>query len=151
MLGLLNKLINPIMMFVLQSRFHSLFSKDLMLLTFTGRKSGLRFTTPVMYVRNGDRVIVAVAEHESKIWWRNYRKPGGVAMLIAGERLTGRAEAVTDADPQRLDLLFREISLTHNKLARFAGYQPGAPEGCVAVEIRCDYSPMEAAVQRARH
>ena len=71
MLGLLNKLINPIMMFVLQSRFHSLFSKDLMLLTFTGRKSGLRFTTPVMYVRNGDKVIVAVAEHESKIWWRN--------------------------------------------------------------------------------
>ena len=41
MLGLLNKLINPVMMFVLQSRFHSLFSKDLMLLTFTGRKSGL--------------------------------------------------------------------------------------------------------------
>ncbi|MBL4868517.1 MAG: nitroreductase family deazaflavin-dependent oxidoreductase [Pseudomonadales bacterium] len=53
-----------------------------MLLTFTGRNTGLQYTTPVIYVRNGSRVIVGVGQPETKKWWRNYREPGDVTLLI---------------------------------------------------------------------
>src|SRR5262249_17743027 len=42
--------INPVIRALLRSPVHGLMSKSLMLITFTGRKSGRRYTTPVRYV-----------------------------------------------------------------------------------------------------
>lgn len=49
-----------------------------MLITFTGRKSGRQFTTPVRYVRDGETVrCFTSAENQ---WWRNLR--GGADVTL---------------------------------------------------------------------
>jgi len=45
---------NPIMMWVLRSPLHGMLSGSTMIITYTGRKSGQTFSTPVNYVRDGN-------------------------------------------------------------------------------------------------
>ena len=49
-------IINPVVKTLLRSPIHGFWSKSLMLITFSGSRSGRRFTTPVRYVRVGDAV-----------------------------------------------------------------------------------------------
>ena len=49
---------NPIMRLVLGSRAHRMMSGQLMLLSFTGRRTGRSYTTPVSYVREGTDLLV---------------------------------------------------------------------------------------------
>src|SRR6266571_4763906 len=49
---------NPIMRLVLGSRAHRMMSGQLMLLSFTGRRTGRSYTTPVSYVREGTNLLV---------------------------------------------------------------------------------------------
>ncbi len=41
-----------------RSPLHFLVSKSIMLITFTGRKTGNRYTTPISYLPEGDTVTV---------------------------------------------------------------------------------------------
>ncbi len=50
------RLINPMMIALMRSPLHAAVSKDILALTFTGRRSGRRFTTPVSYLRQGQVV-----------------------------------------------------------------------------------------------
>jgi deazaflavin-dependent oxidoreductase (nitroreductase family) len=71
-------IINPMMRFLLRSPLHFFWSRSLMLITFTGRKSGRQFTTPVRYVREGETVrCFTSAENQ---WWRNLR--GGADVTL---------------------------------------------------------------------
>ena len=87
-------LINPLMTLILRSPLHGLVSKRLLLLTFTGRKSGRQFTTPVGYIREDDTLYVLT---ESP-WWKNMRDGTPVMVRLQGETLSGYAEA--KADPE---------------------------------------------------
>jgi len=49
--GFTLKIMNPLMKALLYSPLHGEVSKSLMLLSFTGRKSGMKFTPPVGYLR----------------------------------------------------------------------------------------------------
>lgn len=60
-------ILNKVMKLLLQSPFHGIVSRRIMLITFTGRMSGKSFTTPVTYVRDGDMVRV----FSNQRWWRN--------------------------------------------------------------------------------
>jgi deazaflavin-dependent oxidoreductase (nitroreductase family) len=62
----------------------------MMLITFTGRKSGKRYTTPVGYVRDGDVVICLTNAN----WWKNLRGGAQVALRIQGRTLEGHAEPI---------------------------------------------------------
>ncbi len=84
--------LNPVVVFVLRTPvLHWLLSPGLMLLTVTGRKSGLRYAIPVGYQRRGDTVTVMVSEARKKQWWRNYRSPGPVTLRLRGQQRTGTA------------------------------------------------------------
>src|SRR5450432_3938186 len=76
-------IINPMMRLLLRSPFHFLQSKSLMLITFTGRKSGRRFTTPVRYVRVADTVRCFTSPEN--LWWRNLRGGAAVSLRIQGK------------------------------------------------------------------
>lgn len=56
-----------------------------MLLTVTGRKSGQPRTVPLIYLQDGDRLVIAAAYAGSDVdpaWWRNLREnPEAVARL----------------------------------------------------------------------
>jgi len=88
--------INPMMRLFLQSPFHSLLSNSLMLITFTGRKSGLQFTTPVRYIRTDETIRCFTAAENQ--WWRNLRSPAEVQLHIRGETKRYTAKAIVD-DP----------------------------------------------------
>jgi hypothetical protein len=76
-------LINPMMRILLRSPLHFVQSKSLMLITFTGKKSGRHFTTPVRYVRIGDTVRCFTAPEN--LWWRNLRGGAAVSLRIEGK------------------------------------------------------------------
>lgn len=73
-----------------------LVGKSTALLTFTGRKSGRRITTPVSYLRTGDRVLTT--GHRTRQWWRNLEPNPGVSIRLAGKNRAGVASVLTDPD-----------------------------------------------------
>jgi hypothetical protein len=41
------------------------------LITYAGRKSGHRYTIPVLFPDNANEVTIAVGWPDRKVWWRN--------------------------------------------------------------------------------
>jgi F420H(2)-dependent quinone reductase len=91
-----NRTANPLIALTLRSPAHGLLSRNLALITVTGRKSGRRFTFPVIYRQDGDRVTIDVGWPERKYWWRNLLDGGPVEMRIRGHRRAGHAKAEGD-------------------------------------------------------
>src|SRR5436190_18584966 len=83
--------VNPFVSVVLRSPLHRLLSKQLLLLTVTGRTSGKAYTFPVGYIREADAIIILSGRH---VWWKNLRGGAPVAVLLEGQRHTGRAEVI---------------------------------------------------------
>jgi deazaflavin-dependent oxidoreductase (nitroreductase family) len=73
------------------------------LLTFTGRRSGRTYTTPVSYARAGDRVIIVA--HGSRTWWRNLGDRPRVGLRLAGRDHRGTARVRHSDDRVAVDLL----------------------------------------------
>jgi hypothetical protein len=91
-----NRTANPVVRAVLSSPLHPLLSRGLALITVTGVRTGRRYTFPVAYRRDGDRVLVGVGAPERKRWWRNLREGGRVELLIRGRCYQGHALARGD-------------------------------------------------------
>src|SRR5207253_3642292 len=71
---------NPVARFLLATPLHSLMSDRLMLLRFTGRKTGRSYTTPVSYVRVGDSLLVP----GGGAWWRNLEGTSQTQVCLRG-------------------------------------------------------------------
>lgn len=66
-------------------------------ITYTGRRSGRTFSTPVNYRRSGDEYLIGVAMPDKKQWWRNFLGAGGpVSLRIDGVDRSGHAVAQRD-------------------------------------------------------
>lgn len=89
------KMANPFVRLLLRSPLHFVMSDSLLLLTYTGRKSGKRYTIPVSYRREGDEVTV-FTNHR---WWKNLKGGAPVQVEIKRVRRTGTAEAISDDAP----------------------------------------------------
>ena len=87
-------LINALVSIVLRSPWHRLMSPRLLLLTFTGRKSGKTFTTPIRYAQQGQTLQLKVLVKYS--WWKNLPEQPAVHILLRGKIHTGRAEVLPE-------------------------------------------------------
>ena len=85
-------MLNTTMKFILRSPVHGMVSKTILLISFTGRKSGKTYTTPVDYSQDGDQVTVFT--HSD--WWKNLRGGAPVTLRIQGRELQGLAEPVAE-------------------------------------------------------
>ena len=103
------KLMNPLMKLLLNSPFHQGMSKRVMVLSFTGRKTGKHYSTPVAYVREGDHVIVVTYSP----WWKNFKEPASVQMRIQGKNVSGTAVFVND--PVRIKQILRTLMNSSGK------------------------------------
>lgn len=65
--------------------------KSVALISFTGTKSGLRYSFPVSYSRDGDTVTILT--DASRRWWRNLVGGVPVGLRLAGIDRTGTADA----------------------------------------------------------
>ena len=138
------RLLNPLVAALLRSPLHSLMSRDTMLLTFTGRKTGKSYTTPLSYMRDGD--LVRCFTHSP--WWKNLRGGAEVTVRVAGEARKGRAEAVT-GEVDRIsegimafltrvprDLPYYDVTLDADGRPNASQVRAAAAAGTVMIEIR---------------
>ncbi len=56
--------------------------RGLVVIRYTGRRSGKTFQTPVGYRRSGDTVTINIVGPDSKNWWRNFLGEGGPITLL---------------------------------------------------------------------
>lgn len=98
-------IINPTMRIFLRSPFHALWSRSLMLITFAGRRSGRRYTTPVRYIRIGTTVRCFTSSENQ--WWRNLRGGADVVLRIEGADKQYHAIAIVD-DPATIKAALRD-------------------------------------------
>jgi F420H(2)-dependent quinone reductase len=87
-------LANTIATAILRSPWHGMRSDRLLLLTFTGRKSGKEFTTPMRYVQESETLLLRVVYP----WWKNLVGEATVRVLLRGEMRTGTAEVLPEED-----------------------------------------------------
>lgn len=93
-MSLFYKILNPAIAGLLRSPLHGIASGNLMLVTFTGRKSGKTYTTPVRYVKKGEDILCFTAPYIP--WWRNLTGGAEVALLIEGRSNRYRATALVN-------------------------------------------------------
>src|SRR5215212_3691467 len=76
--------LNPLMRALLRSPLHGLLSGMLMLLSYTGRKSGKIYTIPIGYFVWGEGELMAFT---SARWWTNLRDGAPVTLLLKRQLL----------------------------------------------------------------
>jgi hypothetical protein len=84
--------VNPVVRGLLRSPAHRVLSRSVLLLAYTGRRSGVRRELPAMYAVLGDRFVVVAGQPDTKTWWRNFAgdvRP--VTVTVAGRRGSCRA------------------------------------------------------------
>jgi nitroimidazol reductase NimA-like FMN-containing flavoprotein (pyridoxamine 5'-phosphate oxidase superfamily) len=84
--------VNAIVRAILRSPLHKIMSHNIMLLSFTGRKSGKRYAIPVSYVREDDTFICFTDSR----WWKNLRGGTPVTLLVKGQELEAIATPLAD-------------------------------------------------------
>ena len=89
------RLYNPVVRWLLRSPLHRLLSGSTILLTYTGRRSGRRYATPVGYRRDGATLLAIGAGKHT--WWRNLRGGASVTVRVGGHDYRGTATAFEGA------------------------------------------------------
>lgn len=112
---------NPLMRLVLASRAHRMMSSRLMLLYFTGRKTGRPYTTPVSYVREGNDLLVPGGGG----WWKNLTT-GTTRVRLQGAWHVVTPDVIRDLAVQS-EVLGRMLAV-NPAIAVFTGIRPG-PDG----------------------
>ena len=138
-------IINPIVKLLLRSSLHGFWSKSLMLITFTGRNSRRKFTTPVRYVLVDG--VFRCFTSANTLWWRNLKGGAEVVLRIEGKEARYRADAIFD-QPERIksalihylalfpqDAAYHDIRLTKDKSLNEQDLAKAAQEAIV-VEAR---------------
>lgn len=101
---------------------HRMLSGSMLLLTFTGRKSGKRYTTPVGYTREGDCITIITKRFRS--WWHNFETPTAAEVNIQRKTMHGQVQAITDE--ATITPIFMHILTQDPRQATFYGLKPGA-------------------------
>jgi|SRR5450755_299818 deazaflavin-dependent oxidoreductase (nitroreductase family) len=116
------KVVNALPKLILRSPLHGLMSKQILLLTYTGRKSGKRYTVPITYVEVSETLLLAT----DRPWWKNLRGGAQVQVWLRGKKREARTEVVTDE--ATINELYRSMLSEHPAQGWFMDIKPG-PDG----------------------
>src|SRR5215470_11409582 len=78
--------LNPVIVAVLRSPLHGLLSANLLVLGFTGRRTGRRYRLPLSYVERDGRLYLCT---RTAFWWRNLRGGALVELRLRGRDVVG--------------------------------------------------------------
>jgi deazaflavin-dependent oxidoreductase (nitroreductase family) len=112
---------NAFVVAVLRSPLHGLLSRDMLLLSYTGRTSGRPYTLPLNYIKIGDALLIL--SMRSRTWWRNLRDGAEVSLRLRGHERTATSEVCEDAAAVAAGL--RRMLAERPGLGRFFGVAPG--------------------------
>lgn len=88
------KVMNVVMKTVLRSPLHRLVGDGLMLVTFTGRKSGKKFTTPTSNLHGEDGLIYFSST--AGRWTKNLEGGAPLEIILSGQKRQATAEVIKD-------------------------------------------------------
>lgn len=110
---------NPIMRWLIRSPFHFFVSKNMMLMTYTGRKSGKSYTIPMNYLNIGE-TLYTISSRE-RVWWRNLRGGAAVTLRLRGRDVPAQAKAIDD--PQQVTSSLQQYLSAAPQYARYLNIQ----------------------------
>jgi deazaflavin-dependent oxidoreductase (nitroreductase family) len=128
------RVINVPMRRVLGLPFATPLSRRLMLVSFTGRKTGKAYRQPVSYVRQGTTLLTP----GGGTWKLNLRDGQPVRIRLRGHDVFARPELVND--PDEIERLLAVMSAANPRVRAFVGI-PQGPDG------RLDRTRLETAVR----
>jgi hypothetical protein len=129
-----------LMMALLRSPLHSLFSSRTVLLTFKNRSTGRETTLPLAYTRIGQTVICFTQRSDD--WWLNLRENAEVRVHLKDQALFGTARIVTSEDDR--DLLVDRLTSTHRKLAYADAIDQAPKTVMIQISLGPETSPGDA-------
>ena len=107
---------NPLIKLLLRSPLHGMVSKGILLLDYTGRKSGKKYSVPLSYVRqDGDLLIVSFRK---RTWWRSLVGGQPVSIRLAGKQVPATAEAIA-GDPEQVAVDLGLYLMEQRSLAKY--------------------------------
>jgi deazaflavin-dependent oxidoreductase (nitroreductase family) len=106
-INFMNTLANPFVKLLARSPLHNLMDEKVVLITYTGRKSGKASTVPVNYLLVEKTLHIISLRNRN--WWRNLKGGAPVEVLLKGKKQSAWAVLVEDQQKiaEELDLLFR--------------------------------------------
>jgi F420H(2)-dependent quinone reductase len=123
-------IVNPTMSFILRSPMHGLLSKQLMLLIYEGRRTGKRYSIPVGYTRDGNRLTLF--SHAK--WARNFEGGYPVAVRLEGELRPATARIITDHAVIRR-AIEQMVSRSGEGMATRMGFIAPGPDGAPRLQL----------------
>ena len=110
--------VNPLVVWLARSFAHRLISARIVVLGFSGRRSGNAYQIPVSYVRDGQDVLCMTAR--SGIWWQNLQGGAPVQLTVGGGMVPANSFVETD-DREAIAAALRLFCLRYRTSAYFAG------------------------------
>ena len=116
---ILFRLINFVMVSLLRSPFHGVFSRSILAMRYTGKKSGRVLTVPARYISSAElaggaqdaRQWFLITSKDTK-WWPNFVGAGQAQVLLAGQWVPASIEAITD-NPNMAGPIMRALWAKH--------------------------------------
>ncbi len=110
---------NPIIAWILRSPLHGILSKSMLLLSYTGRKSGRQYSTPVNYIRLQDEqgAYLLTTSLQSRSWWRNLR--GGAPVSVHLQGRLRQAHSVVFEEPSQVAAYLHALYQAAPQYARY--------------------------------
>ena len=108
----------------------SMGNRPLLLLTTVGRRSGEERTSPMMYLEDGDRLLVIASNNGAAVdplWYRNLLAEPSVTVEVPGRRYQAVATPLTGADYDR------QWAATKEKFPFFAEHEVRAGDRRIPV------------------
>ncbi|HLO27822.1 MAG TPA: nitroreductase/quinone reductase family protein [Anaerolineales bacterium] len=127
-------ILNVFMRPVLQLPFCTPLSQRLMLVSFSGRKTGKSYRQPVSYVQQGNTLLTPGGGK----WKLNLQNGAPVRIRLRGQDVLARPELVKDLD--EIEKLLGVMTAANPSVNAFVGI-PKGPDG------RMDHSRLETAVR----
>jgi hypothetical protein len=109
----LMRVVNVPMRRLLRLPFRTPLSRQLMLLTFTGRKSGRTYRQPVSYVPDGDTLLTPAGGR----WKLNLHEGEAIRVRLRGRDVLARPEFIRDVD--EVERLLHTITAANPRAASF--------------------------------
>jgi hypothetical protein len=119
-----NGVMNPPIRAILWSPLRFLLDGSLIRITYTGRRSGHRYSLVTMYARFGNELVVVVAQPEKKKWWRNFHEKAPAEVRLKGKRYTCVAQFL-GKDLTRIVPRLEAYWSKHPSAARLYGFRRG--------------------------
>jgi len=128
-MSMLNVFTRPL----LRLPFPTPLSKRLMLISFTGRKTGKAYQQPVSYVQQGDTLLTPGGGK----WKLNLREDESLRIRLRGRDVLARPELIRD--PDEIERLIGVMAAANRTVSAFVGI-PKGPDG------RLDRGRLETAI-----